>query len=62
MQTPTAPFGTAYSAPASYVTELSGLKQLASNTSNVEYLSQMSLNPKSSVWYRVRRAPGISPA
>ncbi|RMR61340.1 Beta-glucosidase [Pseudomonas syringae pv. actinidiae] len=52
MQPPTAPFGTAYSAPASYVTELSGLKQLASNTSNVEYLSQMSLNPKSSVWYQ----------
>ncbi|WP_162884816.1 beta-glucosidase [Pseudomonas syringae] len=52
MQPPTAPFGTAYSAPASYVTEVSGLKQLASSPSNVDYLPQMSLNPKSSVWYQ----------
>lgn len=51
-QPPTAPFGTAYSAPASYVTELSGLKQLASNATNVEYLTQLSLNPKTSVWYQ----------
>ena len=52
VQPPTAPFGTPYSVPDSYVSELSGLKQLASNASNVEYLPQMSLNPKSSVWYQ----------
>lgn len=52
VQPPTSPFGTSYSVPESYVTELSGLKQLASSPSNVDYLPQMSLNPKSSVWYQ----------
>ncbi|MFH7397077.1 hypothetical protein, partial [Pseudomonas syringae group genomosp. 7] len=52
LKPPTAPFGTAYSAPAWYVTELSGLKQLAANPANVEYLAQMSLNHRSSVWYQ----------
>ncbi|WP_084537037.1 beta-glucosidase [Pseudomonas asturiensis] len=57
-QPPTSPFGTPYSVPESYVTELSGLKQLASNASNVEYLPQMSLNPKSSVWYQPSSGKG----
>lgn len=51
-QAPASPFGTANSPPNSYVTELSGLQQLASSSSNVTYLSEMSLNPKSSVWYQ----------
>jgi len=58
VQPPTAPFGTPYSVPESYVTELSGLKQLASNASNVEYLPQMSLNPKSAVWYQPSSGKG----
>ncbi len=51
-QAPTSPFGTANSPPNSYVTELSGLQQLASKKANVEYLHEMSLNPKASVWYQ----------
>nr|WP_253485274.1 glycoside hydrolase family 3 C-terminal domain-containing protein [Pseudomonas fluorescens] len=51
-QPPTSPFGTANSPPNSYVTELSGLQQLASKSSNVEFLPEMSLNPKASVWYQ----------
>ncbi|MET1070876.1 MAG: glycoside hydrolase family 3 C-terminal domain-containing protein [Pseudomonas prosekii] len=51
-QAPASPFGTANSPPNSYVTELSGLQQLASSSSNVTYLPEMSLNPKSSVWYQ----------
>ncbi|TWD52741.1 glycoside hydrolase family 3 protein [Pseudomonas sp. SJZ131] len=51
-QAPASPFGTANSPPNSYVTELSGLEQLASSSSNVTYLPEMSLNPKSSVWYQ----------
>jgi beta-glucosidase len=49
---PASPFGTANSPPNSYVTELSGLQQLASNSSNVTYLSELSLNPKTSAWYQ----------
>lgn len=51
-QAPASPFGTANSPPNSYVTELSGLQQLASSSSNVTYLSALSLNPKASVWYQ----------
>lgn len=51
-QPPASPFGTANSPPNSYVTELSGLQQLASSSSNVTYLSALSLNPKTSVWYQ----------
>lgn len=51
-QAPTAPFGTAHSVPASYVTELSGLKQLASSPENVDYIPQLSLSPKTSTWYQ----------
>ena len=51
-QAPASPFGTANSPPNSYVTELSGLQQLASNSSNVTYLSALSLNPKAAVWYQ----------
>jgi beta-glucosidase len=52
LQPPTSPFGTPNSPPNTYVTELSGLQQLASNGANVEYLREMSLNPKASVWYQ----------
>jgi beta-glucosidase len=51
-EVPASPFGTANSPPNSYVTELSGLQQLASNSSNVTYLPALSLDPKSSVWYQ----------
>ncbi len=51
-QAPASPFGTANSPPNSYVTELSGLQQLASNSANVTYLSALSLNPKAAVWYQ----------
>jgi beta-glucosidase len=52
LQAPASPFGTPSSPPNTYVTELSGLQQLASSSSNVTYLPQMSLNPKASVWYQ----------
>ena len=51
-QAPGSPFGTANSPPNSYVTELSGLQQLASSSANVTYLPELSLNPKASAWYQ----------
>ncbi|WP_455913587.1 glycoside hydrolase family 3 protein [Pseudomonas syringae] len=51
-QAPASPFGTANSPPNSYVTELSGLQQLASSSANVTYLPELSLNPKASAWYQ----------
>jgi beta-glucosidase len=51
-QAPASPFGTANSPPSSYVTELSGLQQLASNSANVTYLPELSLNAKASAWYQ----------
>ncbi len=51
-QAPASPFGTANSPPNSYVTELSGLQQLASSSANVTYLADLSLNPQASVWYQ----------
>ena len=51
-EAPASPFGTANSPPNSYVTELSGLQQLASNSTNVTYLSDMSLNPKTATWFQ----------
>ncbi|MBD8709059.1 glycoside hydrolase family 3 C-terminal domain-containing protein [Pseudomonas sp. CFBP 13711] len=51
-QAPASPFGTANSPPNSYVTELSGLQQLASSSTNVTYLSELSLNPKASAWFQ----------
>jgi beta-glucosidase len=51
-QPPTSPFGTPNSPPNSYVTELSGLQQLASKSTNIDFISEMSLNPKASVWYQ----------
>lgn len=51
-EAPASPFGTANSPPNSYVTELSGLQQLASNSTNVTFLPALSLNPKASVWYQ----------
>jgi beta-glucosidase len=58
VQPPTSPFGTPYSVPSSYVTELSGLKQLASSSTQVDYLPALSLNPMSSVWYQPSQAKG----
>ena len=49
-QAPSSPFGTSNAPPNTYVTELSGLKQLASKSTNVTYLQEMSLDPKASVW------------
>lgn len=49
---PASPFGTANSPPNSYVTELNGLQQLASSSTKVTYLSDLSLNPQSSAWYQ----------
>ncbi|MFJ4064442.1 glycoside hydrolase family 3 C-terminal domain-containing protein [Pseudomonas sp. NPDC089996] len=57
-QAPASPFGTANSPPNSYVTELSGLQQLASSSSNVTYLPALSLNPKASVWYQPASGKG----
>ncbi|WP_244216163.1 beta-glucosidase [Pseudomonas reidholzensis] len=57
-QAPASPFGTANSPPNSYVSELSGLQQMASNSNNVTYLSALSLNPKASVWYQPTSANG----
>jgi len=51
-QAPASPFGTANSPPNSYVTELSGLQQLASSSANVTYLPELSLNAKASAWYQ----------
>lgn len=63
LQRPSSPFGTPNSPPSSYVTELSGLQQLASNSANITYLSEMSLNPKASVWYQPSESTtGISNA
>jgi beta-glucosidase len=55
---PASPFGTANSTPNSYVTELSGLQQLASSSSKVTFLSELSLNPKTSVWYQPATGKG----
>ncbi|WPO98455.1 glycoside hydrolase family 3 C-terminal domain-containing protein [Pseudomonas sp. HR96] len=51
-EAPASPFGTANSPPNSYVTELSGLQQLASSSAKVTFLPELSLNPKASVWYQ----------
>jgi beta-glucosidase len=51
-EVPASPFGTANSPPNSYVTELSGLQQLASSSTKVTYLPELSLNPKAAVWYQ----------
>ncbi len=51
-QAPASPFGTANSPPNGYVTELSGLQQLASSSANVTYLPELSLNPKASAWFQ----------
>lgn len=52
LQAPASPFGTGNATPNTYVTELSGLQQLSSNLKNVEYLPELSLNPKASAWYQ----------
>ncbi len=50
-QAPPSPFGTANAPPDTYITELSGIEQLASRPSKVDFISEMSLNPKNSMWY-----------
>ncbi|WP_226507516.1 glycoside hydrolase family 3 C-terminal domain-containing protein [Pseudomonas sp. MWU16-30317] len=55
---PTTPFGTPWAPANTYVTELSGLQQLASSSSNIEYIPGLSLSAKSSVWYQP--SPGSS--
>lgn len=49
---PGSPFGTPYSPPNSYVTELSGIEQLSANSSNVDFIEPLALDPKNSVWYQ----------
>lgn len=49
---PSSPFGTPYSNSTDYVSELSGLRQLASSPSNIDYFPELSLDPKASVWYQ----------
>lgn len=52
-QAPTSPYGTPYSIPLSnYVTELNGLKQLANNSDNIDFIQTMALNAHDSVWYQ----------
>ncbi len=49
---PSSPFGTAYSvAESDYVSELNGLQALNTSSSNVVFLSGMSLTPSTSKWY-----------
>lgn len=48
---PSSPFGTGYSdAESDYVSELSGLQQLATNSENVTFIKSMSLSPEQSLW------------
>lgn len=47
---PSSPFGTANSPPNTYVSELSGLRQLAVNGANIDFIDAMSLNPRSAAW------------
>ncbi|SDH92321.1 beta-glucosidase [Vibrio xiamenensis] len=48
---PASPFGTCSTVPQSgYVTELSGLRELANSSSNVDFIEAMSLTPKTAVW------------
>ena len=51
-QPPSSPFGTSNAPPNDYVTEVDGLQQLASSPANVTYLTELALNPETSVWYQ----------
>ncbi|QCP14480.1 glycosyl hydrolase family 3 [Pseudoduganella umbonata] len=57
-QAPASPFGTAWAPPNRYITEVSGLQQLNVDTANVSFISSMSLDPATAVWYQ----PGSTPA
>lgn len=49
---PSSPFGTAWSVPEdNYVTELSGLQQLASSSSKIHFIKAMALDPKTATYY-----------
>jgi len=48
---PATTFGAAYGAPASYITEVQGLKEAASSASNIDYFPANNLSPRDSVWY-----------
>ncbi|WP_447554388.1 glycoside hydrolase family 3 protein [Vreelandella sp. EE22] len=51
-QPPSSPFGTSNATPNDYVTEVDGLQQLAASPANVTYLTELGLNPETSVWYQ----------
>ncbi len=51
-EAPSSPFGTPYSVATDYVSELSGLQQMASSSSNITFIPALSLDPKASVWYQ----------
>lgn len=49
---PGSPFGTPYSVSTDYVSELSGLRQMASNPGNIDFIRDLTLNPKAATWYQ----------
>ena len=57
LQMPASPFGTAWSPPNRYMTELNGLQQFNVDAANVTYLPALSLNPAASVWYQPDATP-----
>ena len=48
---PATTFGAAYGVPASFITEVQGLKDLASSASNIDYFPANNLSPRDAVWY-----------
>lgn len=48
---PATTFGAAYGAPASFITEVQGLKDLASSAANIDYFPANNLSPRDSIWY-----------
>ncbi|GGM18001.1 glycosyl hydrolase family 3 [Pseudomonas asuensis] len=49
---PPSPFGSHYTIPTQYVNELSGLKALAGENAQIDFLDALSLNPETAVWYQ----------
>ncbi|AAZ33746.1 glycosyl hydrolase, family 3 [Pseudomonas savastanoi pv. phaseolicola 1448A] len=45
------PFGSHYSPPTTYVSELAGLRKVAGRKGQVDYLEQYSLRPAKATWY-----------
>ena len=52
LQAPASPFGTAWSPPNRFITEVDGLQRLNVDSANVTYIPALSLNPGASVWYQ----------